>query len=208
MTSQYGDLSDYFKAGLTFQDLYKLNNFGNALLPTNRTQRANQLARHRRETRGDALLKRRNISASKLSPYVTPCKNKDTEKVPKLDEKTQMAMEDRRARLQQWRQMKLAQKQLEKEKKRPPFIVGSASAVNKPMRNQQSNVSKRPESHVSATNKKIVKTDNAPPNEASSSRTHRYATRSRKGAVELKELVAPKNVKQKKAEVKEEPKQR
>lgn len=210
MASQFSDLSEYFKAGLTFQDLYKLNNFGNTLLPENTTQRANHLAKHRRETRDNTLLKRRKISVSKLSPYMTPCKSTDTEKVPKLDDKKQKAMEERHTRLQQWRQMKLAKKNLEKEKKKPPFVVGIASAANKTTRNQQingpkpKNVRNKPESHATVTDKTNLKADN---NSAGNSRTHRYETRSRKGAVELKELVPLKKVKQNKIEMQQEPKQ-
>lgn len=120
MATHFNDIAEYFKSGLTFQDLYKLNNFGNTLLPQNTTQRAQALTKHRRETRGDALLKRRKISMSKMSPYVTPHKKNE----PAIDK----AIEDRRAKLERWQQMKKAKQQAEKEKKKPPFKVGVAAA--------------------------------------------------------------------------------
>lgn len=127
MAVQFNDLGDYFKSGLTFQDLYKLNNFGNTLLPQNTNHRVEALSRHRKQTRGDTLLKRRKISLSKMSPYTTPNKKQSAVKTVK-DVEMEKAVEDRRAKLERWRQTKLAKQQMEKEKKKPPFKVGVVSA--------------------------------------------------------------------------------
>lgn len=129
MAVQFNDIADYFKSGLSFQDLYKLSNFGNTLLPQNTTHRAQALTVHRKETRGDALLKRRKISMSKMSPYTTPGKQRGEAK-PVNDPALEKAVEERRAKLERYQQMKRAKQQAEKEKRKPPFKLGVASAAS------------------------------------------------------------------------------
>lgn len=123
---------ELFKSGATFQELYKLSNFGKNLLPNNTTQRSQAITKHRRETRGANLLKLRKISISKMSPYITPNKRKIEEK-PIIDVNMEKMKQERRERLERYKQIKLLQKKAEKEKKKPPFKVGSAGIPPPPL---------------------------------------------------------------------------
>lgn len=128
MNTKFNDLSDVLKAGLTLEDLYKLKgntDFGTKLLPQNAQRRIEECNKQRKESRCNALLKRRNISS--LSPYETPINSRKIKKENKPD--MQGAMEERLAKLQQWKQMKMALKAKEKQRQKPPFKVGSAAAV-------------------------------------------------------------------------------
>lgn len=209
MASQFNDLSEFFKSGLSFQDLYKIKNFGSTLLPENKAQRVEDLSKHRREARGNALLKRRKISASKLSPYVTPHKKTTTtkEKQPLVEKPVQKDMEERLVKLKQWQQMKLAKKKLENQKRKPPFKVGLASNVPhdnfgraKSPVNQSTSVSHsvttakiaKPLTRHKKASPKGKKEKTAPikinsENDVTEKRTHGYGTRSQKHLAVLKD---------------------
>lgn len=210
MSFPVNDLSAFLRSGLTLQDLYKmpgLNNFGKNLLPERTAQRAEQLNKRRKETRTDALLKRRNISASQLSPCDTP-ERFGRRKSPMKNAKIPKSTMDRLEKLQQWRQMKLARQQCEKEKKKPPFKAGTVApavctAGVRSLRSRPTPANTDTVQPVKPRNQKLVEPERsaAVRTKAASlssiketARTTTYRTRSQTNASEDKKLKSGKQV--------------
>lgn len=116
MNSQFQDITQFLKSGLSFQDLYKLkrtSTFGKTLLTDRTAQRAENLNKRRKELRGDILLKNRGIKDMDVS--TSTAKNNITVQ--------QIKMEERLERLRKWKEMRDKKKTQLKVHQKPLFKV-------------------------------------------------------------------------------------